>query len=259
MCRAHKSDHLFMYDLPEINDQPGAVNGSAGEFIRTSANELRALNASTEADFLSIGAYLQELSCQAEAVSKAAQSVVGLVTDERAEKDMERLREIEGLINASFGGSQVELQRSSGSLSRMLGLVETAYRSLSTFKTIVKHLHMLAIATRIEDARVNKDANFDMLSEHVENLSVIIASKAEGILQALAALLETVKQTLPAVLSAKEAINDRTEEMLHSLDAGLSTLFREARLIGADGHSPGCEVGRSLRAYVGNSLLSAVP
>ena len=41
---------------------------------------------------------------------------------------------------------------------------------------------------------------------------------------------EAMKQTLPRVLAAKDVINDRTQEMLHSLAAGLSTLFEKREL-----------------------------
>ena len=210
--------------------QPEKESEAAEEFILASAKELRDLNASTEEDFLSIGTYLQELSSQATAVSKAAGTIVGLVTGEGVQKDTGRLRDVEGLINAYFRESQVKFEHRSGSLQRMLNLIETAYGSLSIFKTIVKHLHILGVSTRIEDARLNNEGNFDMLSGHVEKLSVVIASKAEGILEAMVSLHEAMKQTLPRVLAAKNVIGDRTQDMLHSLAAGLSTLFEKREL-----------------------------
>ena len=69
-----------------------------------------------------------------------------------------------------------------------------------------------------------------MLSGHVEKLSVVIASKAEGILEAMVSLHGAMKQTLPRVLAAKNVIGDRTQDMLHSLAAGLSTLFEKREL-----------------------------
>ncbi len=187
-------------------------------------NRLRALNASTERDFLSIGAYLQDLSSRAAVVARAAGSVVGLVAGEQVEKDRERLTEAVRSIDEYFRESQVKFQRDSSSLLLMLNLIETAYGPLSVFRTIVKHLHMLGVSTRIENARLNHGGSFDALAEHVERLSVVIASKSEYILRGLVALHEAMKQTLSKVLAARDATRDRTREILDGLASSLSTL-----------------------------------
>jgi methyl-accepting chemotaxis protein len=199
-------------------------------FLRTSAKGLKALNASTEEDFLSVGACLQALSSKSETVSKAAASVVGLVTSEGFEEDTKRLKKVGELINHYFRQARIKLEGYSGSLLRMLSRIETAYTPLSTFKTIVRHLHMLGISTRIEDARLNNDGGFDMLSEHVEKLSVVIASKAEGILKAMISLHGSMKQTLPNVISARDEINAVMQDVLGSLAAGFSTLLEKREL-----------------------------
>ncbi len=215
-----------MYDVPPINEHAGRYAGekTAGEIIRSGAKQLKALNASTEEDFLSIGAYLQDLSRRAASIAKAAESVVGLVTGEEVGKDTERLGDAVRSVDEYFRESQVKFERDSGSLLRMLHVVETAYRPLSVFKTIVKHLHMLGVSTRIENARLNEDGGFDTLAEHVEKLSVVIASKSDGILKGLIALHKAVKQTLSMIFAARDATHDRTLEILDGLASSLSTL-----------------------------------
>jgi methyl-accepting chemotaxis protein len=203
---------------------------TAIQFIRAGAEKLRALNISTERDFLSVGANLQHLSLQSAASAKAAGSIVDLITGEGVEKDTERLSEVVGLVDEYFRESGIKFQHDSGSLVRMLGVLETAYRPLSVFKSIVKHLHMLGVSTRIENARLTNDGNFQVLAEHVEKLSVVIASKSEGILKGLTFLHEAVKQTLAKVLVGKEAVNDRTQEILDAAANGLSTLCEKRRL-----------------------------
>ncbi len=221
-----------MGHLPDINDQVAPVHGdkgdeTAGDVIRRCAQQLRALNGSTEEDFLSVGAYLHTLSSRATAVAKAAGSAVELVTGSGVENAAERLREVVHLIGEYLRESQAKSQRDSVSMLSMVDVVETVYRPLSAFKTIVKHLHMLGVSIRIENARLNNDGSFDLLAEHVEKLSVVIASKSEGIFKGLVALDEAMKQTFSRVIAANGVINGRTREVLDSLAASVSTLMEK--------------------------------
>ena len=181
-----------MYELPEIHDHASPdigcagekENETAGEFIRLSAKKLRDPEWIDRGRLSFRGGVSAHAFFPGSSHRKGGRVCRGAGTGSGVEKDTERFTEEVRSIDEYLRESQVKFQRDSGSLRPCCSLVETAYRPLSVFKTIVKHLHMLGVSTRIENARLNKDGNFDTLSEHVEKLSAVIASKAEAILEA---------------------------------------------------------------------------
>ncbi|HVN97186.1 MAG TPA: methyl-accepting chemotaxis protein [Syntrophorhabdaceae bacterium] len=205
-------------------------NESARKFAAASAGDLRALNVSTENDFLSIGSYLQKLSSQAISISKAAGSVAKMVGSEEAVASTDRLRDAEACIGTYLEKSQGRFTYTSDSMLHIIRLMDAVYTPLSTFKSIVKHLHMLGISTRIEDARVNSDGRFDTLSKHVEKLSVMIASRADAIVKAIVSLQEIMKQSRPQVDSARDMMSIRAQSMLNRIKSGLSMFLEKGEL-----------------------------
>lgn len=110
------------------------------DFILTSAKDLRSLNTSTEEDFLSVGAYLHELSSKTSNIAKNIKLVLGLVTDEGVQKNTEKLQEVQALINTYHSESQMRFERQASSLVTILIALELAHAPLSIFKRIIKHL-----------------------------------------------------------------------------------------------------------------------
>lgn len=200
-------------------------NRRVPDFIRNSIEDLRGLNASTEQDFLSVGAYLHELAERASAVSKTADMVVELVMGEEIEGYAEKLRKVEAFVNGLEGYFQSKFEHLSRSLSNILSIIEAADARLSGFKTIVKHLQIVGISTRIEQGRFDDGGKFGMLSDHVEKLSVVIASKTREIFRETVLLRQAVQQSAPALLSMENVMSGRTKNIMNNINSGFSRLF----------------------------------
>lgn len=212
---------------PADDVQLGKGDQDVWDFIRASAGDLRALNTSTEGDFLSVGAYLHELSSKTSTILRNIELVVGIVTGEGVRENTERLQEVRELINAYHSESRIVFEQQASSLVKILTALDIAHSPLSILKRITKHLHVLSVSIRIEDARLNDGDNFGMLSEQVEMLAGVIAQKIEAIFELFVSLREAVQRTLPGVNSARHAIDDRTAGIVHSLASGVSILVEK--------------------------------
>jgi methyl-accepting chemotaxis protein len=202
---------------------------AAQKAILNYARELRGLNSATEQDFLSLGLSLGEVSTEARNVSTLAASVVDLVRNEELERDASRFRDLFDSLDEHFRQSRLKAERGHDPLRHMGDIVNDAYRPLSAFRKIVKHLRMLSVSTRIENARLaDNDNSFDVLAENVENLSVMIALKSDGFLEGLTSLQETIKETAEKIITSRAYMEERTELMLRSLSTNLSMLSEKA-------------------------------
>ena len=189
------------------------------------ARDLRALNASTEQDFLSLGLSLDKVSSVGQTISTLAASVVELVRNEEVERDASKFRDLFDSIDEHFSQSRIKTERGHDALRHMADTANEAYGPLSAFRKIVKHLRILSVSTRIENARlVNNDHSFDVLAKSVEELSVMIALKSESFLAGLTSLQKTIKETAGKIVTSGTFVKERTELMLDSLSANLSML-----------------------------------
>jgi methyl-accepting chemotaxis protein len=195
----------------------------AGHVVLGYAKELRALVSSTEGDFLSVGARLDAVLSQARTISESALMVIKLIRSEEVARDIERLQELFDTTGEYFHQSQRRLERSTGPLLQMKEMVKRAHGPLSVFEGMVKRLRMLAISTRIENARlIDNDSGFDVVAEDVKKLSGVIASKSEGIRTGIMSLHEAVERTLAKILMCRQLIERHTRTMLESLTANIS-------------------------------------
>ncbi len=193
------------------------------------ARDLRALNSSTEQDFLSLGLSLDKVSSVGQTISTLAASVVELVRNEEVERDASKFRDLFDAIGDHFSQSRIKTERGHDALRHMADTANEAYGPLSAFRKIVKHLRILSVSTRIENARlVNNDHSFDVLAKSVEELSVMIALKSESFLAGLTSLQKTIKETAGKIVTSGTFVKERTELMLDSLSANLSMLSEKA-------------------------------
>ena len=140
-------------------------------------------------------------------------------------RDTSRFRDLFDSLDEHFRQSRVKMDRGHDPLRHMGEIVNDAHRPLSAFRKIVKHLRMLSVSTRIENARlVDNDNSFDVLAENVEKLSVMIALKSESFLGGLTSLQETIKETAGKTITSRASMEERTELMLRNLSTNLSML-----------------------------------
>jgi hypothetical protein len=198
---------------------------SPADLLSRYARELRLLNNSTEADFLSLGRSLGNVSSKAQAISESAGSVVRVVAGEGIAGNSEKLRELFESVNINSNQCQFSLERSSQPLLEMTELVEKAKAPLSGFQRIVKQLRMLSVSTKIENARLsNQDSSFDVLADNVEQLSGTIALKSENILRGLGVLKSSADETLSKLVIGRRSTQQLTQAMMHNLVESLALL-----------------------------------
>jgi hypothetical protein len=203
--------------------------------IQRCSQDLRALNISTESDFLAIGAHLGSISSQAKRISGMALSVAGLVVSEEITKNTARLHEVLDLVDEHFRASQARLQRNSAALKTIQDMVAATRSPLYAYKKIVKHLHVLGVSTKIESARfTNGNQSFDVLAEDVEKLSVVIASRSAAISRGLVSLNDAIGDTLSGISVFGDLKQEKTWTMGDRLFANLS-LLAQKRLVSSEG------------------------
>ena len=188
-------------------------------------DRLIVLNGSTEDEFLAIGARLHDFYARAGEIERMSQEVAGRIMGEDIARDMAALQDILDKISGYLGHADRETEESARTLQEILELVNNVDDPLEGFKKIIKNLHMLSIAVKIESARLGEGAaGFSTLAEDVERLSVSIRDKSAGILGEKDSLAEMIAGTLKRVTAIEATqrqnarlILDRTRESLATL------------------------------------------
>ncbi len=189
------------------------------------------LNTNTEKDFLTIGGELQTILGESTIISEAALSASRLVNSAELNENMVRIREMFDAISEHFGLLQKRLRESSDALTGVLTSVAAAEIPLPSFRRIVKHLSILGISAKIENARLTTgDNSFFALAEDVEKLSHIIAEKSEGIQAGLAALGASINMTLQRINVLRDTQHGRTRNTLDNIRGILGTLSEKRAL-----------------------------
>ena len=202
----------------------GKDDGARGNILGF-IEDLKALNGSTETDFLSIGTSLGSISARARKISGTATSVANLVTSDAVAGNTEKLHTALNMVDGHFRAFHGRLQRNSEVLHTALDMIAAAHGPLTIFRKIVKHLHMLGISTKIESERFNgTDRSFGVLAEDVEKLSVVIAARSDAIFKGLAFLDGAIRKTLSALFSTKNSKEETVWAIPESLSAGLAAL-----------------------------------
>lgn len=209
-------DNPFSFDQ-ESQDVPG--------IIKEYADALRKLNSATEQDFISIGNGLDDIHSRSKNISKIADSAVKLIADSNKAENAENLRVVFDSINAHLHNTQTKIDKSASFLKRMLDNGRSSKLPLEIFKKIVKHLRVLSISTKIENARLGtNDISFDILAEDIEKLSVMIGSKTVDILEGLLNLENMVHETMTKISSYKNIKQEITQTALSAITNDLKIL-----------------------------------
>jgi methyl-accepting chemotaxis protein len=166
-CSSFSFDHSNNGDLYLAQE-----NLDFTDIIKQYADELRALNRSTEQDFISIGTGLNDIHGQSKRISEIADSAIQLITDINKAENIENLHVVFDSINKHLQNTQNKIDKSTSFLKSMLDKSKDSKMPLEIFKKIVKHLRVLSVSTKIENARLGtNDNSFDVLAEDIEKLS----------------------------------------------------------------------------------------
>ncbi|MCU7494656.1 MAG: methyl-accepting chemotaxis protein [Ignavibacteria bacterium] len=138
----------------------------------------RAIDLLTE-DYCRFGRLLQESYLISKKVVKTIIEITGLISHEELNSELKFLSSTIGQLNLIFHRLEEESATKEKNLlgikSNLLSIIST----LESYNKIVRHLRILGISTKIENARLRTDsAGFSTIAENVEQLSEVINEKA---------------------------------------------------------------------------------
>ncbi len=203
---------------------PGTIKGWSRK-LREVAAGLSNLGRRTEGEFLSVGERLRELHARAEGVSGVASSAASLISGAEIVAAIEGLRGMAERMNAFLSRSGSEAARNEEALRRVGRILDEVRGPLTEFQKVVRSLRVLGIATKIESARLGQGgSDFRALAENVGDLSALIETKSDDIMERGKVLAVAVGDTLSRVLDHEAALRERARAILADASASLAAL-----------------------------------
>ncbi len=201
------------------------------ENLAKSCFVLTDLNASTENDFLSIGASLTDILNQSQELSAFAASAVSFFKGKEIEHTIDSLKTILDESNAYFDSSAEEINRQSTALKEILTMLGGVEKPLSGFRRIIKQLRVLGIATKIESARLtDRMGSFYTIVEDIDKLSVVIAGRSSHILSSIIVLKDVITHASFTLQSVESAREKKAKDIFGHIITGLDNLSETYRL-----------------------------
>lgn len=143
---------------------------------------LRRLAGSTEHEFLSIGARLQEIHLQATELSSTAQELVESASGSRLHQLIERLREMLAEMEGFLDRAGTQSEGSGDGLDMVAAQLREVAAPLQGVKRMSKHLYMLEVSIKIESAYLgDMGSEFLNLAMDIKKLSQQIKEKVNAI------------------------------------------------------------------------------
>lgn len=203
-------------------------DGDAVKIMAQCSEKLIDLNTLTEKDFLAAGKELHVILSRSKGISETAISASKLVNNQNVVEEIENLRRVFELINGYFQQSQSKLQQSAEDLLKMSALIDEVHSPLSSFGRIVKHLRILGISTKIENARViSSDNSFYLLAEDVEKMSLVIAARSEDINKGLLVLRRLTESVHSKITALKDREYEKAQNALDKTRDVLTKLLEK--------------------------------
>lgn len=209
----------------------GAAHPLVGHFgdwhgrLSAIGGRLALLNGSTEEEFLAIGARLHDFYGRAGQIEGMSRQVAELILGDEIERDMAALHDIVNRIADYLSRAEAESDQSAATLQTILTHIGCVDEPLEGFRKIIKNLHMLSTAVKIESARLGEGAaGFNTLAEDVERLSVSIKEKSAAILAEKETLSAMIGGTLARVTATEARQRDNVRQILDRTRQNLATL-----------------------------------
>jgi hypothetical protein len=160
-------------------------------------SDLEALNRSTEEEFLSVGARLQELTRKAREVSKLCSEASTLLSGRDMMSATEGLHSIHHQVSAL----ESSFHQKSLTFNSVFSGIERIQLLLEDFTPIIRELSVLCVSTKIESMRLGeRDLGFAVLSEEVKKLGHEMAEQRGRLLEKSHTLKGSLKQISDRVL-----------------------------------------------------------
>ncbi len=216
---------------PGIPSAATADQSLAGHFeewhgrLSTIGSRITLLNGSTEEEFLAIGSRLHDFYARAGEIEGMSRQVADLILGEEVGRDMAALHGIVDRITDYLNRAEAETEQSSTTLQTILSYIGCVDEPLEGFRKIIKNLHMLSTAVKIESARLGEGAaGFTTLADDVERLSVSIKEKSVAILAEKDTLSAMIGGTLARVTATEAEQRGNVRQILDRTRESLATL-----------------------------------
>ncbi len=186
----------------------------------------------TERDFLSLGENFPWLK----SVSGEEVNTAGMISSEiSGETLLLKINELKNVltrIKKFIDETNLRFNEGQNELSNVSKILSDMFDNLSGFKSLVKHLRMLGISTKIESVRLGlEDRGFYNLAEDVEKLSTMITKKSldiRGKLTYLLNLINNGKTTLTILMRTQNEFTSKIIEESSQNSGLLLKKYKEA-------------------------------
>jgi methyl-accepting chemotaxis protein len=189
------------------------------DLFRSLVDKLTPLAGDSEKIFLSIGSCLQDFTVRARELSEMSASAARLTSGGEIGADINRLREQLDTMIRYLDSSEKESGCSMKKLQYILEIIEGFDVVCNGFTQIADTLQFLSVSTRVESARLGRNAiGFNLLSDDVKKLAALINTKSVNILNHSKSLSILVRNAI-----------SRTQELLNLQRGSAVNMLRDAQ------------------------------
>lgn len=191
--------------------------------LRLVSSRLGSVSASTEDEFLAIGARLQDFYQRAGEITTTVSSLVDRLGGEKGSASMNGLADILNDLESHLADARNESGRQS--LETILQSLDRITTPLTGFSRMNKSLKMLGVYTKIESSRLGENsAGFESLTKDVSRLSDEVIGKADAILLQKDQLAADIRNALAEVVNMGAEKQDSIQAVLGKTRQSLQTL-----------------------------------
>ncbi len=191
--------------------------------IRLNKDKLNLLSNSSEQEFLHIGGKLQDYLISSKQLGEVAAKTASSVSDELLNKDISEVSWLLKKFSDILDNSASEIKADRKELLTIHHRVSAIVDELDGFRSIVKKLRMLGVATKIESARLGTDDNgFNALAENVSGLSTLISDKVEVIKKKSYLLFRQIVQTAEDLAKLELKHEEQSEIIIKNTSLSLN-------------------------------------
>ena len=169
----------------------------------------------TEQDFSSLNENIGESLNKSADVSDLSEEITGKIYGDTVKNCIKELKQVLVRIKNYVDETGIGFKEGQKELTNVNKTLGDIVDNLSGFKSLVKHLRMLGISTKIESVRLGlEDRGFYTLAEDVEKLSTMITKKSLDIRGKLTYLLNLTTKGKSTITSLIRTQNEFTSKIV---------------------------------------------
>jgi hypothetical protein len=234
---------------------PIVMNKTADD-LRDCAQVLEILPASTEDEFLSVGAKLRDFHDRAERISSVAGSVAGLMSGDQMAGAIEGLKDLIEMMEVHQKKSESDISLGIAKLKHITDIIDDIHEQLEELAGITRSLRTLGFSTMIQNASLKRpDGGIQLLGEDVKKLSASVAEKSSNLVSGTKNLNEVIRGSILTLNTLEAEQRIKAAAVIKSTTASIRYLEEKYGLSASVAHeiSAGSEeISRS----IGNIVTS---